>query len=76
MSLYPVNKYHLDEKAETPLPCHKTAFDPAKHIGPFEQPNGKPFVYLENGETFEALRCVACGNTVARPALIRSLSRS
>jgi hypothetical protein len=46
--------------------CDKTTTDTAKHVGAFEQPYGKPRVYQDNGETFEALQCAACGNTVIR----------
>jgi hypothetical protein len=52
--------------SRTVVRCHKTTFHPDKHIGPFEQPYGKPCVYQDNGETFEALQCEACGNTVIR----------
>jgi hypothetical protein len=47
-------------------PCDKTKTDTAKHIGPFQQPYGKPYVYQDNGETFEAMQCAACGNTAIR----------
>ena len=46
--------------------CHKTSSDPAKHLGPFEHEN-PPYIYQDEGHTFESEKCAACGNTVIRP---------